>query len=156
MQYRRLTKEEFENMSKDFAIFLASNSIDKKEWDELKESDPDKVDGMLDIFSDMVFEKALTSCRYLERISETEIHTYFFTDSSAHMVTIKIKEGYTGDFIHDKLSTIFMQLLEEKGLEVYQGTKEYTKKREHEMFDIMQQGAQFSKGELYRSLLTLL
>ena len=156
MLYRRLTKEEFENMSEDFAIFLASNSIDKKEWDEIKENDVKKADGLLDIFSDLVFEKALSSCKYLERISETEIHTYLFQETQAHMVTIKVKEGVAADFIRDKLSEIFMTLLKDKQLEVYQGTKKYVEKRELEMFEIMQKGAQFSKGDLYRSLLTLL
>ena len=156
MLYRRLTKEEFDNMSEDFSIFLASNSIDKAEWDEIKANDTEKADGMLDIFSDLVFEKALSSCKYLERISETEIHTYFFAEKQAHMITIQVKEGVSADFVHDKLSEIFIQLLKDKNLNVLQGTKAYEKKREVEMFEIMQKGAQFSKGELYRSLLTLL
>ena len=59
MLYRRLTKEEFENLPEDFAIFLASNSIDKKEWDTIKEMDIKKADGLLDIFSDLVFEKEI-------------------------------------------------------------------------------------------------
>ena len=156
MLYRRLTKQEFENMSEDFALFLAGNSIDKIEWDQIKENDREKADGLLDIFSDMVFEKALSSCKYLERISETEIHTYLFQEAQAHMLTVKIKEGAQGDFVNDKLSEIFITLLKEKNLEVYQGTKKYTEKRELEMFEVMERGAQFSKGDLYRSLLTLL
>ena len=156
MLYRRLTTEEFENMPEDFAIFLASNSIDRKEWDEIKESESEKAEGLLDIFSDLVFEKALSSCKYLERISETEINTYLFQESQAHMITVKIKEGVSADFIHDKLSEIFMTLLKDKKLEIYQGTKKYVEKREAEMFAVMQSGAQFSKGDFYRSLLTLL
>ena len=156
MLYRRLTKEEFENLPEDFAIFLASNSIDKKEWDTIKEIDIKKADGLLDIFSDLVFEKALSSCKYLERISETEINTYLFQEKQAHMITIKIKEGVVANFIHDKLSEIFMTLLKDKKLDVYQGTKKFVEKRETEMFKIMQKGAQFSKGDLYQSLLTLL
>ena len=156
MLYRRLTTQEFENMPEDFAIFLASNSIDKKEWDEIKETDLEKAEGLLDIFSDLVFEKALTSCKYLERISETEINTYLFQESQAHMITIKIKAGVDADFINDKLSEIFVTLLKDKKLEIFQGTKKYVAKREAEMFEVMQKGAQFSKGDLYRSLLTLL
>ena len=36
MKYRLLTKEQFESLHQEFAIFLASQSIDVKEWDEIK------------------------------------------------------------------------------------------------------------------------
>jgi len=36
MKYKRLTKEQFEELHQEFATFLATQSIDKKEWDEIK------------------------------------------------------------------------------------------------------------------------
>ena len=156
MLYRRLTTQEFENLAEDFALFLASNSVDKKEWDQIKESDTKKAEDMLDIFSDMVFEKALSSCKYLERLSEKEINAYLFQENQAHLITIKIKEGFEGSFIDGTLSQTFIHLLKEKGLDVYQATRAFTEKREVEMFEAMQKGAQFSKGDLYNSLLSLL
>ena len=37
MEYKRLSTEQFEALHQEFATFLAANSIDKKEWDRLKE-----------------------------------------------------------------------------------------------------------------------
>lgn len=36
MKYRQLTKEQFKSLHKEFARFLASQGIDKAEWEELK------------------------------------------------------------------------------------------------------------------------
>ena len=36
MKYARLTKEQLEELHPEFTNFLATQSIDKKEWDELK------------------------------------------------------------------------------------------------------------------------
>jgi hypothetical protein len=36
MKYKRLTKEQFEALHMEFANFLATQSIDKKEWDVIK------------------------------------------------------------------------------------------------------------------------
>ena len=36
MEYKRLSKEQFEVLHQEFATFLAAYSIDKKEWDQLK------------------------------------------------------------------------------------------------------------------------
>lgn len=156
MLYRRLTKEELESMAEDFALFLASNSIDKNEWDQIKEENREKAEEMLDIFSDMVFEKALSSCKYLERITETEIHTYQFHPEQAHLISVRMANGAEGDFLNGNMSDLFMNLLKNKQLEVIQGTKKYEDKRELEMFKEVEKGAAFSKGDLYQSLLGIL
>ena len=36
MKYTRLTKEQFEELHKEFINFLATQSITAKEWDEIK------------------------------------------------------------------------------------------------------------------------
>ena len=39
MKYHRLTESQFIEMHQEFILFLASNSIDKKKWDEVKETE---------------------------------------------------------------------------------------------------------------------
>ena len=156
MQYRRLTKEEFESLVEEFTVFLASHGIDKEKWDDLKKEDNEKAEKLLDIFSDMIFEKVLSETRYLERITETEIHVYFFQEKMAHHIGVRIVGESELNFLDGNLSELFMNLYQEKRLEFWQGTKQYNKLKEQEMFEIMQQGATLSKGDLYRSLLSLL
>ena len=111
---------------------------------------------MLDIFSDMVYEKALKSCKYLERITESEIHTFHFQDGQAHMISVRMAPEAEGNFLEGSLSDVFIQLLKNKQLEVLQGTKKFEKSRELEMFDEIRRGATLSKGQLYQSFLSVL
>ncbi len=155
MKYRRLTKEELDTMAEDFAIFLAANSIDNKEWDKIKAQDDDKTDALLDLFSDIVFDKALTSAKHLERISETEIYCYLFLPSQAHMLSVRLLNP---DLNLLELETFkkVPSLLAQGKAELIQGTKTYTKEREAEMFDLMQQGAVIANSDTYQTLLSLL
>ena len=55
MKYHRLTDSQFIEMHHEFAIFLASNSIDKTKWDRIKETELHTVDLLLDGFSNLVW-----------------------------------------------------------------------------------------------------
>ena len=79
MKYRLLTKEQFESLHQEFAIFLASQSIDVKEWDEIKTQKPEVALEEMKVFSDIVWEDVLTKTTYLEHFSETSAN--FFNSS---------------------------------------------------------------------------
>ncbi len=64
MKYKRLTKEQFEELHQEFATFLATQSIDKKEWDEIKVNTPEVAEQELDVFSDLIWENVLTNAHY--------------------------------------------------------------------------------------------
>ena len=70
MKYKRLTKEQFEALHLEFANFLASQSIDKKEWEEIKLNKPEVPEQELDVFSDLIWEGVLTNARFLEHFSK--------------------------------------------------------------------------------------
>ena len=156
MQYRRLTTQEQEKLAEEFATFLASNSIDKTKWDDLKKEESAKAEELLDVFSDMIFDQALTSCKYLERVSETAIHTYLYQSEQGHLISVRVINGVEVNFLEGNLSEVFMQLLNNKNLEVHQGIKKYQDKRELEMFEILKTGGVMSSGELYQSFLKIL
>ena len=59
MKYSRLTKEQFDSLSNEFSIFLASNAIDSKQWNKIKSSSIERADHILDIFSDLVWKNIL-------------------------------------------------------------------------------------------------
>ncbi len=75
MEYARLTKEQFEALKEEFALFLAAQSIDKKQWDNIKSDNPELTDQKLDEFSDMVWDEALDKITYLEHRND---HLLFF------------------------------------------------------------------------------
>jgi hypothetical protein len=77
MKYKRLTKEQFETLPTEFANFLATQSIDKAEWDKIKAEKPEVAEQELDVFSDLVWEGVLKNTNYLEHFSKNITSFYF-------------------------------------------------------------------------------
>ncbi len=59
MKYRQLTKEQFLELHKEFASFLAAQQIDSKEWNKIKKEKPLIAEEKLNVFSDVVWEDGL-------------------------------------------------------------------------------------------------
>ena len=70
MKYRQLTKEQFESLHEEFARFLATQSIDAKEWNQIKEENPQVAVDEMNVFSDVVWDDVLTKTQYLEHFSK--------------------------------------------------------------------------------------
>ena len=78
MKYTRLSKEQFESLQKEFALFLASQSIDKIRWDQIKAKNYRLTEELLDLFSDLVWDQSLEKITYLENRSD---HHYFCSNA---------------------------------------------------------------------------
>jgi hypothetical protein len=89
MKYKRLTKEQFEELHQEFATFLATQSIDKNEWDEIKVKTPEVAEQELDVFSDLIWEGVLTNARFLEHFSKN--HIFLFHCQEQFMQSIVLK-----------------------------------------------------------------
>ena len=72
MKYSRLTKEQFEALHEEFAKFLATQSIDQPQWEEMKREKPSLVEEELDLFSDLIWEKTLKKAVYLENTAVSQ------------------------------------------------------------------------------------
>ena len=77
MKYRRLSKEQFEELHKEFINFLATQSITVSEWKLLNEKKPEVAEAELDVFSDLVWEGVLENVIFLENIAYTYLQLIF-------------------------------------------------------------------------------
>ena len=147
MKYRQLTKEQFESLHEEFALFLASQSIDVKEWNQLKKDKPQVAEDEMNVFSDVVWDDVLNKTDYLEHFSKQSINLFKCDENEIHRIFVKINND--------------INLLEQKGfewllsnpldqtVEYFNGSKEYTSERNLEIFDLIEKGSSISKGELY-------
>ena len=76
MKYARLTKEQLEELHPEFITFLATQSIDKIEWDDIKKNRPHVAEQEIDLFSDMIWEKALTNVSHIDHFSKNYIFLF--------------------------------------------------------------------------------
>ena len=81
MKYRQLTKEQFESLHEDFAKFLATQSIDAKEWKQIKKEKAQVAEEEMNIFSDVVWDDVLTKTAYLEHFSKQSIIILIILDA---------------------------------------------------------------------------
>lgn len=155
MKYRQLTKEQLAALHAEFATFLATQQIDVKEWEIMKQTKPEMAMDEINIFSDIVWEDVLTKTEYLDHFSDKYIN--LFKCNSKEMIRIQIEmERTTGSFIKD---TDFKQFLKnplDKSYNFFKASKKYKTDRNKELFDLIEMGAQISDGSLFKQIAQLI
>lgn len=158
MKYRRLNKEELLGLEKEFVQFLSSNTITADDWVKIKEEKPEQAEKLIEIFSDIVFDKILKKVEYLELKSAKNLRTFHCQAEKIYMIGILIEGASELDFTKEVPVPLMLQQLQtsDAALKMFKGEKNYAKNREEELFDLMQQGALISKdGVLYKTLAQL-
>ena len=155
MKYSRLTKEQFEELHSEFINFLATQAIDKAEWDKIKAEKPEVAEQELDVFSDLIWEGVLEKAKFLEHFSKNHIFLFQCFETNVHSIVLKslvpeidflTKEGL--QWLSDNMFT--------ETIEMKVGKKEFTEDRSISIFGLIQQGAFLSDGQLYNQINTII
>lgn len=149
MKYTRLTKEQLEELHQEFIRFLASQQIDKNEWDTIKAEKPDVAEQELDIFSDLVWDGVLDKAEWLEHYSKN--HIFLFKMNSENMESIIIHaHGAPADFLTEEGLMWLNENIFSESVQVTRGQKPFGEDRNAEIFSLIQQGASLTDGTLYK------
>mgnify|MGYP000592652932 CR=1 FL=1 len=148
MKYARLTKEQFEELHKEFINFLATQSITAEEWQDIKQNKPEVAEQELDVFSDLVWEGVLSKVEYVEHISPQQIHLFNLNETNMHVIGIKLKNAI--DLTTKDGFNWLRENLMDESVEFMQAKKEYSDDRNADKFKLIQQGGVITKGELFQ------
>lgn len=149
MKYRRLTKEQLEELHQEFINFLATQSITATEWEQLKRDKPAVAEEELDVFSDLIWEGVLNKVNYLENISERHMHLFHLEEKEMKLISVKVmnpeidlrtKEGFGW----------FKKNWQSDFVEYLTASKAYSHDKNVDKFELIKQGAVITKGELYQ------
>jgi Family of unknown function (DUF6495) len=155
MKYARLTKEQFDELHAEFANFLATQTIDKAEWDSLKVNKPEVAEQELDVFSDLIWEGVLSRAEFLEHFSRNHIFLFQCFETEVKSIVLKslvpeidflTKEGL--QWLSDNMFT--------ENIEMKVGKKVFTEDRNASIFELIQQGAFLSDGQLFSQINTII
>ncbi len=155
MKYRRLSLEELQELEKEFVRFLASHSIPADDWDKMKSQDPDRAEGLIEIFSDIVFDKILSKVEYLEHRQKNSLRIYKVEDDKISMIGLVTDGASELDFTKNESPEEMMAQLQmsQRNLRMFAGEKKHKFLKEKEVFLLMEEGALISKDPaLYRQL----
>ena len=155
MKYTRLTKEQFEELHQEFTTFLATQSIDKAEWDTIKKEKPEVAEQELDVFSDLIWEGVLTKAQYLEHFSKNHIFIFQCFDTEVKSIVLKSLVPEVDFLTKEGLQWLSDNMFTET-IEMKVGKKVFTEERNYSLFQLIQQGAFLSDGQLFNQINTII
>lgn len=149
MKYLRLTKEQLEELHPEFINFLATQSITADEWANIKEKQPLVAEEEIDVFSDLVWEGVLTKAQYLEHISPNQMHLFHLRENNMALIAIKINvEGI--DITTTEGYAWLKENLGNEDVVFMSASKDYSEDRNADKFKLIKEGANITKGDLYK------
>lgn len=154
MKYSRLTKEQFDELHKEFARFLASQSITADEWEKIKQDKPEVAEEELDVFSDLIWEGTLSKVSYLENWSKNQVYLFFFGESRIKLLAIKTSNQII-DFTNQEGIDWLEKNIGSDEVELFEATKALKTERNLEIFTYIKQGAIISEGVFFKTLKNL-
>jgi hypothetical protein len=158
MKYRKLHLSELEELRDDFVQFLAANSITADDWVKLKSADRETAEKMIEVFSDIVWDKVLTNVQYLRIVSSDALGVIRFGDENAELIQLKIKEGAFDLSDPENIRGIAEGNVDLNRFEpeMTTGKKAYSADREREIFIHMEQGWIPAKEIFWRALSSMI
>lgn len=147
MKYRQLTKEQFESLHQEFAHFLASQSIDVKEWNTIKKEQPNVAEEEMNIFSDVVWDDVLNKTKYLEHFSEKSANLFKCDEDKIYRIAIKV--NWDINLLKQDGFEWLMKNPMDNSVDIFKGSKKYSSERNKEIFDLIEKGSAISKGDIY-------
>jgi hypothetical protein len=159
MKYRRLTIGELKDMENEFVRFLVSNGVTADDWEKIKVENPTKADGLIAIFSDVVFDKVLEKVKYIEFRTPYDIKTFRCLEDKIELLGLKVSGTSGLDFtkgqpLQDMLT--YIKSAPEGGVQMYSAEKAYKDNNpKKEVFSMLESGAFISEGEIFEALLQM-
>lgn len=148
MKYRRLSKEQLEELHPEFINFLATQSIAKQEWDIIKTTQPQVAEQEIDIFSDLVWEGVLNKAKFLEHISSNTMNLFFLGEKEMSLISVMVGNEDIDITSQDGYAWLQNNLLDES-VKLFTATKTYSEDPNLDKFKLIEQGAVITKGKLY-------
>ena len=156
MKYRRLTRDELEELRGPFVRFLAAQGIDAETWTRVKVTDEARAGVLLDQFSAMVYDDVLARAEYLEERSDVQLFVYKCGPDKVELRGLLLRGEADGlDFRTDVSPDAIVAALQRgrARLQVAQAERAYRPNREEDLFRLLERGAQIAMtGELWSLL----
>ena len=155
-KFRRLRRDELEEVTPQFVKFLSVNGIDAPSWVTIKEDDPRRADALILQFSQIVFSGVIEKIEYLVQRKPHDLRTYRTGPDKIEMRGLLISGTTSVDLTDSSLAPrdIFERLKEDGATpKLYTAERTYLPiGRDQDVFLRMEEGALIDNGDLFRLL----
>jgi hypothetical protein len=145
MKYKRLSAEELKELEKEFIHFLSSAQITGPDWEKMKKEEPLHAEELIEVFSDMVYEKVMGKIEYLEFRDEHNLNIFHYGKDRVEMAGLSVKPGSGIDLRLEDA----MRNWDGSGVNVLRTEKEYVKDRGVEIFEMLESGCLITDNRLF-------
>jgi len=156
MKYRRLTIDELKELEHEFVRFLAANTVTSEDWEALKTTKPERAEQLIDVFSDVVFEKIINKTTHLEHRGPQDLKLFECLEDKIKLIGVKVVGVEAVDFTKSQTGDEMLEIFKtapQGSIKMYSAEKSYKDDdRSKELFGMMQNGCLISKGELYETM----
>lgn len=150
MKFRRLSSDELQHLEKEFVEFLVSNTITADDWVNIKETKQKEMNELIDLFSDIVFEKVFSKIDLLEKREPHNLLFFKFNQDSITTLGVSVKPDAGIDF-NDPES--FSGNLKKGVLTGFRTAKPLVNvDKSQEVFQLIQSGCVVGNPELYQTI----
>jgi|SRR3954471_17047027 len=151
MKYKRLTTEELNALEPEFINFLAAAQITGPDWDKMKKKELSKADELIEVFSDMVYEKVLSKIKFLEYREKTTLNIFNCKEEQIELVGMRVNEHSQLDLTATDISSQWSES-HANAVNVIKTERPYSKERNLEVFDLLQSGCLITDDKLFTIL----
>lgn len=154
MNYRMLSREEMTLFDEDFKHYLIVNGISNEAWLEMNEKNVSEAQKIVEVFSDVVLQKAYEKIQFLEFRSKQQLMLFSCEKEEIHLIGLSANDEAV-DFstpvaIKESILNYNSQI------QSFRQTKKYSKKREVELFEMTEQGCVVSTKIFWEKITKLI
>jgi hypothetical protein len=151
MKYKRLTTGELKELQPEFVHFLAAAQITGPDWDAMKKNELSKAEELIEVFSDMVYEKVMSKIKFLEYRERKTLNIFHCMEDNIVLVGLRVHEHSHLDLTADD---VFSQWTESNAtaVNVIKTERPYQKERGVEVFELLQSGCFITDDKLFNLL----
>ncbi len=150
MKYRMLTDDELPLFEEDLKQFLIIHGVHGDEWAKMNEETPEEARNLVGLFSDTVLQKVYEKIKFIEHRTAASCMVFRMQPEAVEMISINAKndsvdlstpEGIHAALVHHASELTF-----------FKNTKAYSKEREMEIHEMLDQGCVNSSEAFWMQL----
>lgn len=145
-----LTDEELPLFEEDLKHFLIVHGIHGEEWSKMNEEHPEEARNLVGLFSDTVLQKVYEKLRFIEHRTHASCMVFHLKEDTIDMISINAKGSEvdlsTPEGIHEAL------IHNSANLTFFRNQKSYSKERELEIHEMLEQGCVNSSEAFWMQL----
>nr|WP_299204980.1 DUF6495 family protein [uncultured Brumimicrobium sp.] len=150
MKYTRLQLQDLKDLEKEFVEFLVLNGIPAEDWEKMKKNDVEKVEGIIDQFSDVIWESVLRKTEMVELRRKDTLTVCRVVEGELSTLVIKT---YDGDIDLTQANEVENALSDLENYEVNVRVDKITKPVTEQLFELLQIGFYITKNEKYKEVI---